>query len=292
MGPGAHHGTVRGLRANGPQWRIARRTKSRSTSPDHAVCGGLAIALLRNGFGLRRMSVQMAEVAISRQMFGDVLSLIARLRAPPPVSAQRTDSFRHAGQPAEHLPYVCLNLDGKIITAGDGEEPARHAPGRRCPSSPAVPVSARSGSNANRFNQGTGGGNRVSGSSPTLFSARVMSSCTVSKFKSAVFSMMAETMAPPACRVASWGLPLTIVALQPALIPALSERYFTIGKTAHNERRSSTGSGGTSPALLPRQGLALGAKPGQSYAPRVNKKSVALTIALASANSERLFDVP
>ena len=27
--------------------------------------------------------------------------------------------------------------------------------------SPAVPVSARSGSNANRFNQGTGGGNRV-----------------------------------------------------------------------------------------------------------------------------------
>ena len=97
--------------------------------------------------------------------------------------------------------------------ARDGEEPARHAPGRRCPSSPAVPVSARSGSNANRFNQGTGGGNRVSGSSPTLFSARVMSSCTVSKFKSAVFSMMAETMAPPACRVASWGLPLTIVAL-------------------------------------------------------------------------------
>ena len=170
--------------------------------------------------------------SISRQMFADVLSLIARLRAPPPVSAQRTDSFRHAGQPAEHLPYVCLNLDGKIITAGDGEEPARHAPGRRCPSSPAVPVSARSGSNANRFNQGTGGGNRVSGSSPTLFSARVMSSCTVSKFKSAVFSMMAETMAPPACRVASWGLPLTIVALQPALIPALSERYFTIGKTA------------------------------------------------------------
>ena len=82
------------------------------------------------------------------------------------------------------------------------------------------------------------------------------------------------------------------VASQPALIPALSERYFTIGKTAHNERRSSTGSGGTSPALLPRQGLALGAKPGQSYAPRVNKKSVALTIALASANSERLFDVP
>ena len=159
------------------------------------------------------MSVQMAEVAISRQMFADVLSLIARLRAPPPVRAQCTDSFRHAGQPAEHLPYVCLNLGGEIITAGDGEEPARHAPGRRCPSSPAVPVSARSGSNANRFNQGTGGGNRVSGSSPTLFSARVMSSCTVSKFKSAVFSMMAETMAPPACRVASWGLPLTIVAL-------------------------------------------------------------------------------
>ena len=216
MGPGAHHGTVRGLRANGPQWRIARRTKSRSTSPDHAVCGGLAIALLRNGFGLRRMSVQMAEVVISRQMFADVLSLIARLRAPPPVRAQCTDSFRHAGQPAEHLPYVCLNLDGKIITAGDGEEPARHAPGRRCPSSPAVPVSARSGSNANRFNQGTGGGNRVSGSSPTLFSARVMSSCTVSKFKSAVFSIMAETMAPPAssavkkgtryrCQSSRWG---------------------------------------------------------------------------------------
>jgi hypothetical protein len=29
------------------------------------------------------MSVQMAEVAVSRQMFADVLSLIARLRAPP-----------------------------------------------------------------------------------------------------------------------------------------------------------------------------------------------------------------
>ena len=42
--------------------------------------------------------------------------------------------------------------------------------------------------------------------------------------------------------------------------------------------------GGTSPALLPRQGLALGAKPGQSYAPRVNKMSVALTIALALAS--------
>ena len=63
-----------------------------------------------------------------------------------------------------------------------------------------------------------------------------------------------------------------------------------------NGTRTSEGAapdlGGTSPALLPRQGLALGAKPGQSYAPRVNKKSVALTIALASANSERLFDVP
>jgi hypothetical protein len=29
------------------------------------------------------MSVQMAEVAVSQQMFADVLSLIARLRAPP-----------------------------------------------------------------------------------------------------------------------------------------------------------------------------------------------------------------
>jgi hypothetical protein len=29
------------------------------------------------------MSVQMAEVAVSRQMFAHVLSLIARLRAPP-----------------------------------------------------------------------------------------------------------------------------------------------------------------------------------------------------------------
>jgi hypothetical protein len=29
------------------------------------------------------MSVQMAEVAVSRQMFAAVLSLIARLRAPP-----------------------------------------------------------------------------------------------------------------------------------------------------------------------------------------------------------------
>ena len=72
------------------------------------------------------MSVQMAEVAISRQMFADVLSLIARLRAPPPVRAQCTDSFRHAGQPAEHLPYVCLNLGGEIITAGRETERNPH----------------------------------------------------------------------------------------------------------------------------------------------------------------------
>ena len=55
-----------------------------------------------------------------------------------------------------------------------------------------------------------------------------------------------------------------------------------------NGTRTSEGAapdlGGTSPALLPRQGLALGAKPGQSYAPRVNKMSVALTIALALAS--------
>ena len=31
----------------------------------------------------RYVSFQMAEVAVSRQMFADILSLIARLRAPP-----------------------------------------------------------------------------------------------------------------------------------------------------------------------------------------------------------------
>jgi hypothetical protein len=112
-----------------------------------------------------------------------------------------------------------------------------------------------------------------------------MSSCTVSKFKSAVFSMMAETMAPPACRVASWGLPLTIVAL-PAGADTRAQR--ALFHYRQNGTRTSEGAapdlGGTSPALLPRQGLALGAKPGQSYAPRVNKMSVALTIALALAS--------
>ena len=29
------------------------------------------------------LTFQMAEVAVSRQMFADILSLIARLRAPP-----------------------------------------------------------------------------------------------------------------------------------------------------------------------------------------------------------------
>jgi hypothetical protein len=31
----------------------------------------------------RYVNFQMAEVAVSRQMFADILSLIARLRAPP-----------------------------------------------------------------------------------------------------------------------------------------------------------------------------------------------------------------
>ena len=31
----------------------------------------------------RYVTFQLAEVAVSRQMFGDILSLIARLRAPP-----------------------------------------------------------------------------------------------------------------------------------------------------------------------------------------------------------------
>jgi hypothetical protein len=31
----------------------------------------------------RYVTFQMAEVAVSRQMFADILSLIARLRAPP-----------------------------------------------------------------------------------------------------------------------------------------------------------------------------------------------------------------
>ena len=32
---------------------------------------------------VRYVTFQMAEVAVSRQMFADILSLIARLRAPP-----------------------------------------------------------------------------------------------------------------------------------------------------------------------------------------------------------------
>jgi hypothetical protein len=33
--------------------------------------------------GIRGMSVQMAEVAVPRRMFQEILMLIARLRAPP-----------------------------------------------------------------------------------------------------------------------------------------------------------------------------------------------------------------
>jgi hypothetical protein len=48
----------------------------------------------------------------------------------------------------------------------------------------------------------------------------------------------------------------------PALIPALSERYFTIGKTAPNERRSSTGSGGNIPGTAPSARLGIGGQTG------------------------------
>jgi hypothetical protein len=34
----------------------------------------------------RYVTFQMVEVAVSRQMFNEILSLIARLRAPPPLA--------------------------------------------------------------------------------------------------------------------------------------------------------------------------------------------------------------
>jgi hypothetical protein len=37
----------------------------------------------RLGQNCRYVTFQMAEVAVSRQMFAEILSLIARLRAPP-----------------------------------------------------------------------------------------------------------------------------------------------------------------------------------------------------------------
>jgi hypothetical protein len=41
---------------------------------------GLRAKVVSHG---RYVTFQMAEVAVSRQMFADILSLIARLRAPP-----------------------------------------------------------------------------------------------------------------------------------------------------------------------------------------------------------------
>ena len=119
-----------------------------------------------------------------------------------PVRAQCTDSSRHAGQPAEHLPYVCLNLGGEIITAGRETERNLHGMHQ------AVDVLLRRQFQFQLDRDRTqtdsikeqAAVTASSGSSPTLFSARVMSSCTVSKFKSAVFSMMAETMARLPCR--------------------------------------------------------------------------------------------
>ena len=44
----------------------------------------------------RYVTFQMAEVAVSRQMFADILSLIARLRAPPPLMLVPADQMRDA----------------------------------------------------------------------------------------------------------------------------------------------------------------------------------------------------
>jgi hypothetical protein len=52
-----------------------------------AICGTIRLKLLKIGAKVvihgRYVTFQMAEVAVPRQMFQEILMLIARLRAPP-----------------------------------------------------------------------------------------------------------------------------------------------------------------------------------------------------------------
>ena len=61
-------------------------TASRRASAGEMLCG-LREKLIKIGAKVishgRYVTFQMAEVAVSRQMFQEILSLIARLRAPP-----------------------------------------------------------------------------------------------------------------------------------------------------------------------------------------------------------------
>jgi hypothetical protein len=56
---------MKGLKADWRQWMLVERT----------VAGFISHS--------RYPTFQMAEVAVSRQMFAEILSLIARLQAPP-----------------------------------------------------------------------------------------------------------------------------------------------------------------------------------------------------------------
>ena len=50
---------------------------------DHVRAGRHGGTRLVYGCGGRYVTFQMAEVAVPRQMFAEILSLIARLQAPP-----------------------------------------------------------------------------------------------------------------------------------------------------------------------------------------------------------------
>ena len=54
----------------------------------------------------RYVIFQMAEVAVSRQMFADILSLISRLQAPPPVRAKRRGSALSCRQAPASTPFA------------------------------------------------------------------------------------------------------------------------------------------------------------------------------------------
>ena len=59
----------------------------------------IGVKVVRHG---RYVTFQMAEVVVSRQMFADILSLIARLRAPPTQhdGALRSKDVDHNGEGA------------------------------------------------------------------------------------------------------------------------------------------------------------------------------------------------
>jgi hypothetical protein len=77
--------------------------------------------LIKNGAKVishgRYFSFQIAEVAVSRQMFAAILTLIARLRAPPRQREGRGDQMRQANGTAE----VCLDA-GKAARFSDLEQ--------------------------------------------------------------------------------------------------------------------------------------------------------------------------